>query len=76
MLAVQGTYQNGKLFLHEKVPFTEKVTVIVTFLEEPKKPTPKKIDIARFSFAKSREILKDVKGSFSDSLIEERRNAL
>jgi hypothetical protein len=74
MLAVQGTYQNGKLFLHEKVPFTEKVTV--TFLEEPKKQTPKKIELARFSFAKSRKIIKDVKGSFSESLIEERRSAL
>ena len=76
MLAVQGTYQNGNLILNEKVPFTEKVTVIVTFLEEPKKPTPKKIELAHFSFSKSRKILKDVKGSFSDTLIEERRSAL
>jgi hypothetical protein len=34
MLAVKGTYQNGQLFLQEQVPFTQPVTVIVTFLEE------------------------------------------
>ena len=73
MLAVRGTYQNGKLILHEKVPFTEKVAVIVTFLEKP--PIPKKIELAHFSFSKSRKILKDVKGSFSDTLIDERRMA-
>ncbi|KHD06631.1 hypothetical protein PN36_26615 [Candidatus Thiomargarita nelsonii] len=76
MLAVAGTYQNGKVIFKEKIPFTEKVTVIVTFLEEPKKRIAKKIDMAGFSFIKSREILKDVKGSFSDVLIEERRSAL
>ncbi len=76
MLSVHGTYKNGQLILKEKVPFTEKVTVIVTFLEEPKEPVPKKIDLADFSFSQSREILKDVKGSLSDALIEERRNAL
>jgi len=41
MLAVQGTYQNGNLILQEKIPFTEKVTVIVTFLEEPNFSDPK-----------------------------------
>lgn len=34
MLAVKGTYQNGQLFLQEQVPFTQPVTVIVTFLED------------------------------------------
>ncbi len=74
MLAVKGTYQNGRLILNEKIPFTEPVAVIVTFLEE--KVVSKKLDITQFSFAQSREILKDVKGSLSDVLIEERRSAL
>jgi len=34
MLAVGGTYQNCQLLLQEQVPFTQLVTVIVTFLEE------------------------------------------
>jgi hypothetical protein len=57
MLAVQGTYQNGSLILQEKIPFIEKVKVIVTFLEEPKKIPSKKIELANFSFSHSREIL-------------------
>jgi len=43
MLAVQGTYQNGHFFLQEKVPFTKKVTVIVTFIEEPNFYSPREI---------------------------------
>jgi hypothetical protein len=35
MLAVEGIYQENKLILKEKVPFTKPVKVIVTFLEEP-----------------------------------------
>jgi hypothetical protein len=34
MLAVKGTYQNGQLFLKEQLPFTQPVTVIVTFLDD------------------------------------------
>ena len=78
MLAVKGIYQNGQLILKEKVPFTEPITVIVTFLDEPepKKLTAKKLDFAQFSFAQSRGILQNVKSSLSDALIEERRSAL
>jgi hypothetical protein len=76
MLAVKGIYQRGQLILNEQVPFTEPMTVIVKFLEEPKKRLPKKLDLAQFSFAQSREMLKNVKGSLSDALIEERRSAL
>ena len=50
--------------------------MIVTFLEEPKKQTTQKLELNQFSFAQSREMLKNVKGSFSDTLIEERRSAL
>jgi len=77
LAAVKGIYQNGQLILTEKVPFTGPVTVIVTFMEESKKTTiPSKIDLAQFSFAQSREILKEVNSSLSDALIEERRSAL
>lgn len=33
-----------------------------------------KISLSEFSFSKSREILKDYKGSLSDSIVEERRS--
>lgn len=71
MLAVKGIYQNGQLILEEPVPFIEPIAVIVTFLEE--KPLPKKIELAHFSFNQSRELLKEIKSSLSDALIEERR---
>lgn len=35
-----------------------------------------KLSLSEFSFSKSRKILKDYKGSFSDSVVEERRNDL
>jgi len=74
MLAVKGIYKSGQLILKEKVPFTEAITKIVTFLEEPKKLPPSKLDLTQFSF--TQEILKNVKGSLSDALIEERRSVL
>ncbi len=73
MLAVKGIYEKGKLILKEQVPFKEPAKVIVTFLDETKESTAN-IKLDSFSFAKSREILKNVKGSFSDALIEERRD--
>ncbi len=76
MLAIEGIYQEDKLILKEKVTFTKPVRVIVTFLEDPDKMKQPKIDIAKFSFAQSRKRLKDLKTSLSDTLIEERRDAL
>ncbi len=55
MLAVKGIYQNGQIILAEKVPFTEAVTVIVTFIEEPKKPISSTIDLTQFSFVQTRK---------------------
>ncbi len=37
---------------------------------------PEAIDLNKFSFEECREILKDYKGSLSEAVIEERRNAL
>jgi hypothetical protein len=34
MVADQGTYDNGVVFLDETIPFQEKCKVIVTFLRE------------------------------------------
>ncbi len=45
--------------------------------EARKEIAPKKrIDLKKFSFKRSREALKDLKGNLSDAVIEERRHYL
>lgn len=44
--------------------------------EEDIKPEPKRINLSDFSFGKSRALLKHVKESFIDDVINERREAL
>lgn len=41
MLALRGTYQNGNVELEKKVESTQKMEVIVTFLEDPIKKLSK-----------------------------------
>lgn len=73
MIALTGTYHNGRLELDEPIRTDKPVKVIVTFLEKTKTSEPSKGNIReRFSFDKSRELLKDYKGSLSDAVIEER----
>ncbi|HET8828167.1 MAG TPA: hypothetical protein VFM79_02440 [Pelobium sp.] len=76
MLSVVGTYQNGSLKLEKNVSAKKPVKVIVTFLEEVNSVSEKRLHLSDFSFAKSQELLKDFKGSFSDTVIEERRSDL
>lgn len=76
MLAVKGTYKDGKVFIREEIKTEKPVNVIVTFLEEVKAPVTKKLDISKFSFNKARKVLEEYKGSLSDAIIEERRSAV
>lgn len=76
MLAVKGIYKHGRIFLKEEVKTTKPVNVIVTFLEDFETAVSKKIDLKNFSLNKSKELLKDYKGSLSDAVLEERRNAV
>jgi len=76
MLAIKGTYKDGKISLEEKVNISKTVKVIITFLDDYEAKTSKKFDFKNFSFDKSKELLKDYQGSLSDAIIEERRNAL
>jgi len=76
MLAVKGTYKNGKVLIREKVKTEKPVNVIVTFLEEIKTPALKKVDISRFSFKKAKKLLAGYKGSLSEAITEERRSAV
>jgi hypothetical protein len=73
MLAVAGTYQNGILKLEKEYKSNLPVKVIVTFLEDINLESKKTISLSDFSFKKSQQNLIDVKGSFSESIIQERR---
>ena len=73
MLAIRGVFDNGKLKLNEKVNFSKPLKVIVTFLEEIQEDKDELIDLKKFSFLKSQKVLKDFKGSLSDTIIAERR---
>lgn len=75
MLKLTGTYYKGKVHLEKVIPTDHPIKVIVMF-EEDIKPQSKALKLSDFSFAKSRELLKDVKGSFSDTVINERRKSL
>lgn len=74
MVAVVGTYQNGYVKLDKDYPSNNPVKVIVTFLEEVPTESDKGLSLTDFSFATSQKNLENFKGSFSDSVVEERRN--
>lgn len=76
MIAILGTYEDGKVTFEEEVNIPNKVKVIVTFLEDVAPNPQKALKLSSFSFAKTRAILQDFKGSFSETVIEERRKAI
>lgn len=76
MLSVKGIFKDGKVIIQEYVKTENEVNVIVTFLEDVKANVVRKLDIEKFSFKKSREMLRNYKGSLSDAIIEERRSAV
>lgn len=73
MVAVVGTYQNGYVKLDKEYVTHNPVKVIVTFLEEIENQSDKELSLSDFSFSKSQKNLEHFKGSFSDTVIEERR---
>lgn len=72
MPALTGTYYRGRLKLDKPVKFTKPVKVTVSFEEENKEV----FSLSDFSFLETQELLKDCKTSFSDEVIEERREAV
>ncbi|HEY5464274.1 MAG TPA: hypothetical protein VIJ95_13520 [Hanamia sp.] len=76
MLRLSGTYYKGKVHLEKIIPTDRPLKVTVVFEEEVNKPKPGRLKFSDFSFAKSREILKNTKGSLSETVIEERRESL
>jgi len=73
METLTGTYFKGKLTLDK--PFLTKTPakVIVIIVDEDDESP---LNLSEFSFSETQEILKDCKTSFSDEVIEERRNAV
>ena len=75
MLQLVGTYYKGKVHLEKIIPTDRPLKVVVMF-EEDIQSGSKGLKLSDFSFAKSRKLLKGVKGSFSDTIIDERREAI
>ena len=80
MLALKGTYYNGEVNLENEIKTDKPVKIIVTFVEEIKKPQKRKtkkkgLKLSDFHFYEARELSKDFKGSLADAVIEERRNS-
>jgi len=72
MPTLTGIYYRGRLKLDKPVKFTKPVKVTVSFEEENKEV----FSLSDFSFLETQELLKDCKTSFSDEVIEERREAV
>lgn len=72
MLSIVGTYENGYLKLDKDYSTKSPVKVIVTFLEEIQSKSEKRLALNDFSFSKSKENLQNFKGSFGDTVIDER----
>ena len=69
-MTIYGTYFNGKISLDSNPPSSKPMKVRVVFEDQE---SPSHLTLADFSFAKTQELLKDVKGSFADEVVRERR---
>lgn len=75
MLHLKGTYYEGKVHLEKVIPTDHPIKVVVMF-EEDVAPESRALKLSDFSFAKSRQLLRHVTSSFSDTVTDERREAL
>lgn len=75
MIQVGGIYDNGNIILDQAMAIDKPVKVIVTFIDEDVDESVR-LTLSDFSFLRSRLLLKDVNGSISDAVIEERRSEL
>ena len=76
MIQISGVYDNGNITLDRVIAINKPVKVIVSFAEDDVNVEKARLTLNDFSFLRSRELLKDVQGSLSDAVIEERRSAL
>jgi len=70
MRTLTGIYHNGKLKLDR--PLLTKKPMKVTISYEDEESTS--LSLSDFSFSETQELLKNCKTSFSDDVVEERRN--
>lgn len=79
MLEIKGTYQNGRIHLDSNPGVDRPSKVVVSFpeidVEAPAEPKEKALRWSNFSFDKSRQLLKNLKGSLSDEVVSERRHS-
>ena len=73
MINVEGIYENGKIRLFEKIKSKKPVRIIVTFPDYVQTEEEKGLQFDDFSFGETRKALKNVKTSFSDEVVKERR---
>jgi hypothetical protein len=73
MVRVNGTYHKGKLLLEKPIKTKKPIKVVVTFEDSDDK---KRLTLSDFSFLQTQKLLEGYDGSFSDEVIEERRNEL
>ena len=76
MISIVGTYQDGHLTLDRDYSTKKPVKVIVTFLEDVQNSSDTRLSLEDFSFSKRRKNLENVKESFADTVVEERRSDL
>ena len=72
MRTLTGTYYKGRLKLDKPLTSKKPLKVTITFEEEDKSS----LSLSDFSFTETQELLKNCKTSFSDEVIEERRNVI
>ena len=75
MISKFGTLENDYIKLDKDYYTKNSVKLIVTFLEIIQSNSEKTINLEDFSFAKSQKNLQSFKGSFTEKLIDERREA-
>ncbi len=74
MHAVKGVYDNGKISIQEEIRLKGPVPVIIMFPGTGEPCSRPGIDLNRFSFRKSQELLATLDEPLSTAVIEERRN--
>ena len=72
MRTLTGTYYKGRLKLDRPLATSKPLKVTISFEEDDKSS----LSLSDFSFAETQELLKNCNTSFSDEVIEERRNAV
>ena len=73
MLSIVGTYENGHLKLDKDYSTKSPVKVIVIFLEDIQSESDNGLALTDFSSSKSKKNPQKFKGSFSYTVVDERR---